>query len=170
MKQARHESNLVWKWKKDSFEFNILQFPSLPWYEKRFHFLFDLSLPFVRLKMINENQPNHSIKLAFISLVCFFSFLFPSRVLFVFFASQKGVCAKNGSENCEEGKNQGDFYCWWRYLFFTPIQPIHFSQSQREGDGARSETIIFHLLVSAFTAADFPLYKGEELFVFGENL
>lgn len=83
------ESNLTWEKGFEDFKhskFNILQFPFLSssaligkTLEKRFHFLIFLSFSILVCllfrKMINGNQPNHSIKLAFISLVCS-SFLF----------------------------------------------------------------------------------------------
>lgn len=88
-----------------------ISFSSLIWktfsFSSFFFFVFFLSFAFCsfRLKMINENQPNHSIKLAFISLVCFPCVLF----VFFFLASQGSRCKKRRclffrKKTCEEGK------------------------------------------------------------------
>lgn len=144
MKQARHESNLVWKWKNGAFSTpsscNFLVFLDTRNVFIFFpFFLFDL--PFVRLKMINENQPNHSIKLAFISLVCFFLFFFlcVSFVCFLcaFCIIKRCLCKKENDGACfqksvKKVKIKVIFTVDEDIYSFRSFQPIHFSQSQRE--------------------------------------
>lgn len=91
--------------------------------------------------------------------------VFSTFSCFTFALRKRCLCGrKTGARSIwlRKVKDNGDSDCWWRYQFVcflhsiapeSSSEPFIFLRSSkvkaRQGDGARSETIIFHLLVGA---------------------